>query len=132
MQNPGTGDVEAITFSKDITEEKRTHEIVSRLSVTSCDFIGIIDVSEKSFIIHTENWDCTDVTTGNKYDYETVRQLLAGTYIAPERKQGFLAESDLEKLAASLEEKGQSIIAYDYLDASDGSGPLKKQIVSTG
>ena len=129
MQNPGTGDIEGFTYSKDITDEKRSHEIISRLSITSCDFIGIIDVTEQSFKMHTSNWYCTDVTAGQKFDYDEPRKLLLENYIVAEKRGNFEAASRIDTLVSALKEKDQYIVAYDYIDTAGENTPLKKQIV---
>ena len=129
MQNPVTEDVEAITYSRDITEQKRTGEIVSRLSSTGCDYIGVLDVLENSFSMHTCNWGCTEISAGQKHDYDVIRERLSERYLVPDKRQRFLQASSTEALTASLREKAQYVVAYDYPDPFISDAPLKKQII---
>ncbi len=129
MQNPGTGDVEAITYSKDITKQKRNHEIVSRLASTGCDFIGVIDAAEKIFEMHTLNWEYTSMHAGEVIDYDIARKKIAYSYIISEKRRAFLKISEMEVLEKMLEEKPQYIVTYEYVNKAALSAPLKKQIV---
>lgn len=129
MQNPSTGDIEGISFSKDITEEKRTHEIISRLSSTSCDYIGVLDITENSFTMHTCNWECSAVAAGQKIPYDTAIKMLADDHIRPDKRKSFIESSHQDTLTAGLKEKEQVVLAYDYLDSPDSEALLKKQII---
>jgi signal transduction histidine kinase/ActR/RegA family two-component response regulator len=129
MQNPSTGDIEGITYSKDITEEKRAQEIISRISSTGCDFIGVIDVTENSFKMHTSNWNCDEVAAGQKYDYDLVRRKLSDGYIASDRRAGFIEASSVGAMSRILDGREQYLVVYDYIDTSVSDAPLKKQII---
>ena len=128
MQNPSTGDIEGITYSKDITRQKRTDEIVARLSSTGCDYIGVLDAAENLFEMHTANWDCAAVAAGQTLGYDAVRQKLTDGYLLPDKRRSFLEETAPAALTEALRERAQYVAAYDYVPAA--GGPLrKKQIV---
>jgi signal transduction histidine kinase/PAS domain-containing protein/ActR/RegA family two-component response regulator len=129
MQNPTTGDVEGITYSKDCTEQKRTNEIVGRISSTGCDYIGVLDVAGKVFGMHTVNWNCTALAAGEKAPYESLRKMLSEDYIPSDKREAFLDASRPDALEEGLKEKAQYVIAYDYLDPAADGLLLKKQIV---
>ncbi len=129
MQNPDTGDVEGITYTKDITEQKRTREIVDRLTSTGCDYLGVIDVAEGIFKMHTSNWGYKFIAAGQTMVYETVKNKLAERYVITDRLQSFLDDCATDTVTASLKEKEQYIVAYDYKDAYTPGDLLKKQIL---
>ncbi len=129
IQNPNTGEIEAITFSKDITKHKRNNEIVARLASTGCDYIGVIDVVEHIFEMHTSNWKYATVSAGQTVDYDTSRGLLAEHRIAPDKRQAFLRAGDMDALTKALGNNGQYIIAYDCLNDDASTVPLKKQVI---
>lgn len=129
MQNPSTGDIEGITYSKDITEEKRAQEIIGRLSSTGCDFIGVIDVTDNSFKMHTSNLDCDAVAAGQKYDYDFLRKMLFEGYVAPDKRDSLIGSSSIGTLNAELTVKEQYHLVYDYIDDPVSDTLLKKQII---
>ena len=128
IQNPGTGDVEAITSAQDITSQKRNNEIIDRLSSTGCDYIGVMDISAGTFEMHTSNWDCTDFAASQSMNYTDAAKMLS-QYVAEDRRQAFLDTCDENNLSRLLDEKGQCVIAYDYIDTEVSDRPLKKQII---
>lgn len=129
MQNPINGDIEAITYSRDITEQKRNHEIIGRLSSTGCDYIGVIDVSEHAFKMHTSNWDCPEIAAGDSADYNTIRNILADGYIIANKRRGFLDAISICVITSALRTKPQYIAAFDFIDPDMPDIPLKKQII---
>jgi signal transduction histidine kinase/PAS domain-containing protein len=129
MQNPSTGDVEAITYSKDITKQKRNHEIVSRLASTGCDFIGVIDVAENIFEMHTSNWEYISVPAGEIIDYDVVRKKLVDNCVMPEKRQALWRAGEMAVLEKALKEKTQYIVSYECINQSTAAAPLRKQIV---
>lgn len=129
MQNPSTGDIEAITYAKDITKQKRNHEIVSRLASTGCDFIGVIDVAEHIFEMHTSNWQNVNVRAGEIVDYDVIRKKLADNCVAPEKRQALLQAGETAVLEQALKEKTQYIVTYEYISRSAPAAMLRKQVV---
>jgi signal transduction histidine kinase/PAS domain-containing protein/ActR/RegA family two-component response regulator len=129
LLNPGTGDVEGITYTKDITSQKRTGDIAHKLSSASCDYIGVLDTVGLTFEMPTRNWACDAILEGQKISYDKAREMLSDGYIAPEWRSVFLEATSLETVISELDRKGQHIVAYDFLDQPDSSEILKKQIV---
>ena len=127
MQNPNTGDVEGITYTKDISAQKRNEEIIRELASTSCDYIGVLDTVKRTFEMHTRNWSCQSILAGQKKDYEDARRLLVP--FLPEGQQAdFLEATDLDTVAAALKSSSQYTAACDLQTPKDGT-LRKKQIV---
>lgn len=53
VQNPQTGDVEAVMYSLDINEEKKEELIVQRLAAQEYDFVALLDVQRQTIEIRT-------------------------------------------------------------------------------
>ena len=49
LQNPDTGDVEALTCTTDVSRRKKDEEIIARFAENGCDFIGIVDQAKAVF-----------------------------------------------------------------------------------
>ena len=126
MQNPSTGDIEGITYSKDITKQKRDAEIIRKLASAGSDYIGLIDKADASFEMHTKNWKYGSVSAGKRRPYNEVKELLAAEYVPEESRSAFLAATALEAVLAALKDKEQHVVAFDFLDNGIA---LKKQIV---
>ena len=129
MQNPNTGNIEGITYSKDNTGHKRDGEIIQKLSSAGCDYIGVLDAAVGTFEMHTLNWDCGALPAGQKTDYDAIRTLLSNGYIPSDKRPAFLADTSLKAVAAALGEKAQHIVAYDFADQSGPNELFKKQII---
>jgi signal transduction histidine kinase/ActR/RegA family two-component response regulator len=129
MLNPSTGDLEGISYSKDITEQKRTSEIVTRLSSTGCDYIGVIDVSQGSFNMHTDNWGFKFIRPGHSMGYDIVRNRLTEEYVSPEKRKDFLTACKMDNVIRALDEKAQYTVAYDFADSANNGISPKKQII---
>jgi hypothetical protein len=68
LQNPTTGDVEAVSYAKDITRQKKDEEIISRFSSEGCDFLGIIEPASETFELHDGGWE-SGIEQGKKTGY---------------------------------------------------------------
>ena len=126
LQNPETGDIEAVTYAKDITKQKKDEEIIRYLSKDGCDFIGILDTVSKTFELMDGLWDCSSVTKGQVIEYIEGRNRLAHDYIVPDEQTDFLKATELETICSALKTEAQYTAAYNFLDQNKIH--LKKQI----
>src|SRR5574344_136667 len=127
-QNPESGNIEVITYTKDITRQKRINEIVERLSRINCDYIAVIDVAQKTFNVQNNNWDCDYIIEEKSFSFDSVRDILAKNYISDDKSASFLAMSELDVILKALDDKEQYVIAYDYFSRKDNGRPCKKLI----
>jgi PAS domain S-box-containing protein len=125
MQNPHTGEIEAISLSNDVTIEKQNEEILAHLANQSLDFIGVIDLANQRYLMEDGAWKCQEIKQGETMDYQAVQHLLADKYLSDNEKEFFLSATDLNRLVALLKEQSQYILPYDF---KDESGILKKQL----
>lgn len=129
VQNPNTGDIEGITYAKNITKQKRNGEIITKLTNAGSDYIGVIDRIDSSFEMHTQNWKCGAMKNGQRLPYEQVRGMLADRYIAEDNRTFFMKATELDKVYSSLKEKEQYIVAFDFYSHNAADDLFKKQIV---
>ena len=120
LQNPASGDVEAVTYVKDITRQKKDEEIIYRFARDGCDFVGLIDPVTRSFELHNGVWDCEGFAPGARVDYAYARGRLVDGYLLPEEREGFLESTGLEALADRLARESQLTLAYTFSDSEEG------------
>lgn len=116
LQNPDTGDIEALTYAKDITKFRKDEEIIRHLSKEGCDFIGIIDTESLSFEMHNGVWDCSILKQGEVKAFDDCRASLAETFIAPDEREAFLKATDLAKIREVLASEPGCTVSYTLID----------------
>ncbi|MCH4190684.1 MAG: ATP-binding protein [Butyrivibrio sp.] len=128
LQNPDTGDVEALTCTTDVSRRKKDEEIIARFAENGCDFIGIIDPAEAVFEMHYGVWDCKECQQGQKVEFEGIRHLLSETYVTGENVEDFLKETMLSEILKSLQQNAQYTVTYDYREPGNDEPCMKKQL----
>jgi len=125
MQNPDTGDVEGITYSKDVTRQKKNEKILQRLYSKDCDYVGLAEMTTKTFEAYNGSWESRDIPKGKQVSYPIVRDLLAEEYVSSEERQAFLEATDLPKLAEILKKQTDYTFTYTFIQ---GETTRRKQI----
>lgn len=128
LQNPQNGDIEAITYAKDITNLKRDEEIISRFTQDGCDFIGIIDCGQKVFEIHDGNWKHDSFRKAQQVDYEKCCSMLVNGFLEKKDRDEFLGKVTLEKICKELGKDAKYTVIYDYINQKKQEKRQKKQI----
>jgi signal transduction histidine kinase/PAS domain-containing protein/AmiR/NasT family two-component response regulator len=127
MLNPGTGDVEGITYSNDVTSQKRNEEII-RLSISEgCDYIGIIDPDADTYERYSGTVSMNGIADGQKLPYGEVRARTALLYLLPQDSEALLAQTDIPVLLEALKSDRQYVVSYSFRSPDDAS-ILYKQI----
>lgn len=124
VQNPATGDIEAVTSTFDITERKKEEAIIQRVTNEKCDYIGLVDLEAYTFEFRNINRVVQDLPVKKKMDYRSCIQYDIAHYV-DEGDQALFAEcssiSNLkEKLAAAPD------YVFTYLHNENG-GRRRKQ-----
>ena len=127
LKNPKTGDIEAVTYAVDIDRQKRKDEIISRLASEGCDYIGVIDTRDASFVMHDGYWEHDDVPEEQKFGYTEVRELVSPKYLTPEDARVLIEKTEIPVLTSALKDSVQYTVSYNC--RMFGKGPqLVKQI----
>jgi signal transduction histidine kinase/CheY-like chemotaxis protein len=124
LQNPYTGDVEAITYAKDVTRQRKDEEILSRLAREGCDFVGILASEAGTLELHDGAWPDGGMAAGDKSDFQTACARAAESCSTEEDRQTLL---ELPALCAALEQDVQLTASYSCAP-SGGGEQLKKQL----
>lgn len=126
-QNPRTEDVEAVTYAIDIDKQKRGERILQLMSSEGSDYIGFIDVASGMFVMHSGNWNCTGLESGQRAPYGACLERLAGGYCAgPDGAAKLREQASPEAIAAALGKEKKYSILYDFAEGAEQ--PLKKQV----
>lgn len=127
MLNPGTGDVEGITYSKDITRQKRNEQILHLTLSESCDYIGIIDPEADTYERYSGTVNMNGISNGQKLPYGEVRSHTASIYLSQRESEALLRQTDIPILLGVLKSEKQYVVSYSYRP-TDCMAPLHKQI----
>ena len=112
LQNPDSGEIEGIYCAKDVTKQKKDEAIMTRISQSGYDFIGIIDPFRRTFELHNGFWECNGMECGVRVDYDSCVERLTGGYVAP---------GEREALAQALNE---GRLAGAGIDVFEGEPPI--------
>ena len=125
VQNPMTGDVEAIVFLQDITERKKRDEIDQRLTNEIIDYIGLIDLTRHTFEFTNVNMVINALPVGKKLDYDVCIGYDLRTFVAPEDRELFRQSAGLDHIVGELGAAPDYSFAYGHDE--DGK-KLRKQL----
>ena len=129
MQNPNSGDIEGITYAKNITRQRKDEEILTEMARAGCDYIGLIDLNSETFEIHNGMWDCRNLRGGSNLKYDDAVALLTEERLSEEDRIRLRKFAVLENLKSLLDEEGAAIIVFNM---KDGDGEVQsKQIKSS-
>lgn len=113
IQNPVTGDVEAITYAIDITKRKENENILRCLTEDSCEFIGLIEPVKRTFEIRYGLWKNNEIGINQKIEYEKSVELMAQEFTVESEKQHFLDHVSFDELEKAIAKRGQYIFSYN-------------------
>src|SRR5574344_215715 len=116
LQNPETGDIEALTYAKDITKLRKDEEIIRHLAEETCDFIGIIDTELGTFTLYDGMWACDGFERDKPVPFEESRNLLIPNYVLNEEQQRFTAATTLESIRHALSTSKQYTLSYTFVE----------------
>jgi len=112
LKNPDNDDVEGVVYSVDISKEKRQDEIFKIITQQDYDYVALVHVDVNQIEILSLNYKIHQKyvdyfkNEGALYDFDTVRSLMAASWIAEEDKQYYLASSDLAHIRQGLDQDG--------------------------
>jgi signal transduction histidine kinase len=125
MQNPHSGEIEAISLSNDVTQEKLNEEILAHLANQGFDFIGIIETGTQHFLMEDGAWKCANLKRGEKVDFTEIQGQLIKDHISENERDFFQNATSLKAIEDNIAAHGQYIVSYDFIDEGK---LLKKQL----
>ena len=126
MRNPENGDLEGITYSKNITAQRRNEEILARMTSESYDYIGIIDVKAQTFEMHNGVWSGRMIENGKVISYEQVLHTFLSEYIVQEDREELLEQASVPHICAELARNKTYILTYSIRKEQEQL--LRKQV----
>jgi signal transduction histidine kinase/CheY-like chemotaxis protein/PAS domain-containing protein len=112
IRNPGTGDVEAVTYSLDIDARKRDEFIMNELIHNHFDYIGIIHPAGKTFEFRSRRPWITYGEIGRLLPYEACCAFVCGKFEQSEERQAFAEAVSLENILRELNAHGTRSVSY--------------------
>ncbi len=106
MQNPLTGDVEAVTDAIDIEEKMRDEKILQHVTDKEFDFLALVDPQRKTLCYRSRANILQDVVQGREYSYEDELQVFLQGIADQEMVEKIAWELSLECVIAELENQG--------------------------
>jgi len=125
MLNPSTGDVEGITYSKDITKQKRNEAIVRIIVSENCEYVGIIDTAAGTYERHSGTW-LTGTETGQRFPYDNIRKTVAAMFMSPEGAKALLEKTELPAVVEALKNAPRFTVPFRCRAEENGVVPMKQ------
>lgn len=127
LQNPDSGEIEGIYCAKDVTKQKKDEAIMTRISQSGYDFIGIIDPFRRTFELHNGFWECSGMECGVRVDYDFCVERLTGGCVVPGEREALAQALALDTVAEAVREKGKTVLTYSFQEAGK---PLSRKQIS--
>ena len=126
VQNPQTGDVEAVTYTQNITEQKKEETIAQRLTNEIIDYIGLIDLEGQTFEFRNVNRAIQGLPVRRKMDYSVCIAYDLKTFVMPGDRDIFTRCTALTHLREELAEAPSYAFAYGHQECG---GEYRKQLL---
>ena len=118
LQNPHTGDVEAVTYAVDITDKKLDRQIITRITNEEFDYIGIIDPRTGTFEFrYRRKQGVRFGQVGEKMDYAACCRTVGEESVPADKRAEFARLTALDTVLSALRENGGEYAAsYERLE----------------
>jgi len=126
VQNPATGDVEAVTYALNVTDRKTEENIVSCITEEKYDHIALINLAANTFELRKREWEFGTLEPSKAVDYDTVRKKLAEEYVVLQDRELFLNCTALSRVVSEMAEKGE--YTFVFRCTSKTGDILRKQV----
>ena len=120
LQNPITGDVEAVTYAVDIDEQKKNELIARRITGENFEYIGLVDPRLRSFELRYGRAERIFGSPEASRCYDDAAEETK-THVDPAERGRFAAEAALDAVVAGLRRDGSYHFSYRRRDGDDTS-----------
>jgi len=133
LGNPGTGDIEGVIYSLDISRETQQNEIFSIITDKEYDLIALLHLDSGTVesvqlgadLLHEYRRSFPD--TGARCSFEELRRNGAADWVAPEDRQKYLEGTEPARIRAELDRNGFYELVIHGCSKSRGSVYRKLQ-----
>jgi len=127
MQNPTTGDIEAVVSAFDTTDKRKNEQIMQRVVSESFDYIAIIDVADRTIQFYEMNQENYGTVPRKYSKYDEDIAYAFPLILKPEEVETYLQEIRLDSILRHLEKKSTFSIAFSMHDVH-GKNNYRKQL----
>lgn len=103
IQNPVTGDVEAVTYALDINEKKKTADIINLITQEEFDYIGVIYLNARSFEFFNKKSNIAYPAAHEIVSYDHCCEYVRANFVDAEERTQFDAAVNIDSIVAGLE-----------------------------
>ena len=126
IQNPVTGDVEALTSVVDITSQRLNEEIMKNVASTDYEYFALIDVSERSIRFFDVRVNCEKDYTAENEDYDEKLRCFFTAAHGTEAALEHIPQLSFERIMDEL--RKTDVYVYSFVLSDTEGRPLRKQL----
>ena len=126
IQNPVSGDVEALTSAVDITARRLNEEIMENVARADYEYFALIDVSEKNIRFLDVRENCEKGHTAEAENYDDQLQRFFEAIHGKEAAQEDICRLSFEQIIAEL--RKTDVYVYSFVLSDEEGRPLRKQL----
>lgn len=112
LRNPDTGDVEGITYVRDIDERKRDERIMGIIQGENLEYVAMLHVKTHEFELVNKNPKITFLDVGQMASYEECRDYIRNAYVEDDKLAAFEDATAFENIMYGLGETGHYTATY--------------------
>jgi len=112
IQNPKTGDVEAVTYALDINERKKNEEIIKQLLSKKFDLIALINLPCQTIEFRNKRPDIIFGKIQERAGYEDWRTYIRSNFVPEEGRKRYMAGTELKTIARELSQNEEYLFTF--------------------
>ncbi len=116
MQNPVSGDIEAIACNVDISDQKRHDQIMQRIASDEFDFIGLLNPHNNTFEFFYRKSGSIYSQMDEIADYDKDRKIMRSAVVSPKDFDQWWKDTSVQKISSMLKKDGSYSITYESID----------------
>ncbi|MCR5716537.1 MAG: response regulator [Lachnospiraceae bacterium] len=127
MQNPNTGEIEAITDAEDVNEAVISNKIMQRISDIDYDYIGVIDIDTQTATYISNNSRMISTPLNRSAPFEDVVDEFVMEHVLAAQMEEVTEKLQLSNIIKNLEQSDSYIITFTQRnpDSTDSQKQIK-------
>ncbi len=116
MQNPVSGDVEAVAYNIDINDQKRREQIIDRVASDEFDFVGILNPQNSTFEFYYRKSGTVYSKMKSPGDYEKSRKIMRSAVVSPKDFEQWWQDTSIENICRQLQRNNHYTLSYESIE----------------
>lgn len=112
LQNPASGEVEAVTYTTDVTEQRKNEEVIEHLTSKKFDYVALINLSRRTIEFRNKRERIAFANLQEKADYEAWRGYICASFVPQAAWGDYRAATDPQKVEAELDAAGEYTVSF--------------------